>query len=77
MYLGWAAAEAGQALVCTDFDGKVQWRHKRGGFGGEALLAVHEGVVFVYDCGQGNILYRLNAVKGEYSNWQGSAGGDA
>ena len=73
MYLGWSAAEAGQALVCTDFDGKVKWRHKRGGFGGAALVAAHKGIVFVYDAGQGNVLYRLDAAKGEYSNWQGAA----
>ena len=73
MYLGWAAAEAGQALVCTDFDGNVQWRHKRGGFGGAALVAAHKDIVYVYDAGQGNTLYRLNAAKGEYSNWQSAA----
>ena len=72
MYLGWSAAEAGQALVCTDFDGKVKWRHKRGGFGGAALVAAPQGIVYVYDAGQGNILYRLDAAKGEYSNWQGT-----
>ena len=72
MYLGWSGAEAGQALVCTDLDGTVQWRHKRGGFGGAALVAVDNGIVFVYDQGQGNMLYRLNAVKGDYSNWQGT-----
>ena len=26
VYLGWSAAEAGQALVCTDFEGNVKWR---------------------------------------------------
>ena len=73
MYLGWSAAEAGQALVCTDFEGNVQWRHKRGGFGGAALVAVSQGVVYIYDSGQGNTLYRLDAAKGEYSNWQGTS----
>lgn len=72
MYLGWSASEAGQALVCTDFDGHVNWRHKRGGFGGAALVAASRGIVFVYDAGQGNVLYRLDAAKGEYSNWQGA-----
>jgi len=72
MYLGWAASEAGKALVCTDLDGKVLWRHKRGGFGGAALVAVDKGTVFIYDRGQGNMIYRLDAKKGEYSNWQGS-----
>ncbi len=72
MYLGWSAAEAGQALVCTDFHGKVKWRHKRGGFGGAALVAAAKGIVYVYDAGQGNVLYRLDAAKGEYSNWQGT-----
>ncbi len=72
MFLGWAAAEAGQAVVCTDFEGHVKWRHKRGGFGGAAQVATDKGIVFVYDMGQGNMLYRLDAQKGEYSNWQGS-----
>lgn len=72
LYLGWGASEAGKALVCTDFDGKVKWRHKRGGFGGAALVAVDKGIVFVYDQGQGNMLYRLDSKKGEYVNWQGS-----
>ncbi len=72
VYLGWGASEAGKALVCTDLDGKVTWRHKRGGFGGAGLVAVDKGIVFVYDQGQGNTLYRLNATKGEYVNWQGA-----
>ena len=72
VYLGWAFAEAGQAVVCADFDGNVKWRHKRGGFGGASLLAVSDGIVYVYDLGQGNVVYRLDAAKGEYSNWQGS-----
>jgi len=72
MYLGWGASEAGKALVCTDFGGNVKWRHKRGGFGGAALVAADNGIVFVYDYGQGNALYRLDAKKGEYSNWQGT-----
>ncbi len=71
VYLGWAFAEAGQAVVCADFDGNVKWRHKRGGFGGAVLLATSDGVVFVYDQGQGNVVYRLDAAKGDYANWQG------
>ncbi len=70
MFLGWAASEAGQALVCTDFDGNVKWRHKRGGFGGAQLVAVDNGIVYVYDSGQGNVIYRLDTKKGEYSNWK-------
>ncbi len=72
MILGWGASEAGRAVVCTDLDGKTKWRHKRGGFGGAALVAADDGVVFVYDQGQGNILYRLSADKGEYKAWEGS-----
>jgi hypothetical protein len=72
VFLGWGASEAGKALVCTDLAGTVKWRHKRGGFGGAALVAVDNGLVFVYDQGQGNTLYRLDATKGEYANWQGS-----
>ncbi len=72
MYLGWSGSEAGKAVVCTDLDGKVKWRHTRGGFGGASLLAVSDGIVYVYDQGQGNVVYRLDAAKGQYSNWQGT-----
>ena len=72
VYLGWAASEAGKALVCVDPNGQVQWRHKRGGFGGAALVAVDQGIVYVYDAGQGQTLYRLDAKTGDYSNWKGS-----
>lgn len=72
VYLGWGSAEAGQAVVCADFEGNVKWRHRRGGFGGAGLLAVGDGIVFVYDEGQGNVVYRLDAAKGEYSNFQGA-----
>ena len=72
VYLGWGSAEAGQAVVCADFEGNVKWRHRRGGFGGAGLLAVGDGIVFVYDEGQGNVVYRLDAAKGEYSNFKGA-----
>jgi len=72
MYLGWSASEAGKALVCTDLDGNVKWRHKRGGFGGAQHIAVAGGVVYVNDNQQNeSVIYRLDAGKGEYSNWQG------
>jgi hypothetical protein len=70
--LGWAASEAGQAVVCTDTEGVVKWRHKRGGFGGAALVAADAGIVYVYDAGQGNTLYRLDQRHGTYSPWPGS-----
>ena len=72
VFLGWGGSEAGKALVCTDLDGKVKWRHKRGGFGGAQLIAADKGFVLVYDAGQDNTLYRLDATKGEYANWQGA-----
>ena len=71
MILGWGASEAGRAVVCTDLDGKVKWRHKRGGFGGAALVAADRGAVYVYDQGQGNVLYRLTADKGDFKPWDG------
>jgi outer membrane protein assembly factor BamB len=72
MYLGWNGSEAGKAVVCTDFDGKVKWRHKRGGFGGASHLAAATGIVYVND-NQLNepVLYRLDAAKGQYSYWKG------
>jgi hypothetical protein len=72
MVLGWSGSEAGKAVVCTDFDGKVKWRHKRGGFGGATAIAAADGSVYVND-NQLNesVLYRLDATKGEYRNWKG------
>lgn len=70
MYLGWEASEAGKALVTTDLDGNLIWRHKRGGFGGARMLAADNGIVYVYD--NDNYIYRLDAQKGDYSAWKGS-----
>ena len=72
MVLGWAASEAGKAVVCTDLDGNVKWRHKRGGFGGAPLLTTDAGIVYVYDAGQGQMLYRLDIKTSDYSNWAGA-----
>ena len=72
VYLGWTGSEAGQALVCVDYDGKVLWRHKRGGFGGASIVAVDGGNLLVYDLGQGNVIYRIDAARGEYVNFDGS-----
>ncbi len=71
VFLGWTGSEAGRAVVCVNYDGKVQWRHKRGGFGGASLLAVNGAVLFVYDAGQENAIYRLDSMKGEYVNFEG------
>ena len=57
------------APIC---DGKVKWRHKRGGFGGARHLAAADGVVYVNDNQlHESVLYRLDAKKGEYSYWKG------
>jgi hypothetical protein len=72
MYLGWTGAEAGKAVVATDLEGNVRWRHKRSGIGSASLLATGNGAVYVYDHQQGsNIVYRLNAGSGDYSPWKG------
>ena len=83
MYLGWAAAEAGQALVCTDFDGNVQWRHKRGGFGGAASwppkgdrLRCTSGQrqhPLSAQRGQRRVFQLAGAARGERWNWTRSA----
>jgi hypothetical protein len=72
IYLGWTGSEAGQAVVCVNYDGRVQWRHKRGGFGGASIVAVDGPHLLVYDLGQGNVVYRLDAARGEYANFDGS-----
>ena len=70
MYLGWNGSEAGKALVVTDLDGIVQWRHKRGGFGGAQLVAIDSGVAYVLDS-QDNSLYCLKTSSGTYIPWPG------
>lgn len=70
MYLGWNGSEAGKALVCTDLNGKVKWRHKHGGFGGAVHVAVGKGIVYVND-GHEKAIYRIDAKKGDYSPWKG------
>jgi len=72
MVLGWTGSEAGQAVVCTDLEGNVKWRHKRGGFGGASHIATADGIVYVND-NQLNesVIYRLDAKKGDYSPWKG------
>jgi len=77
MYLGWTGSEAGKALVVTDLEGKVKWRHKRGGFGGALHVAVAQGIVYVNDNQQGeSVIYRLDTTKGEYSYWLGKTSAD-
>lgn len=72
VYLGWSGSEAGRALVCADLDGRVKWRHRRGGFGQARHVAVANGIVYVNDNQLNDpVLYRLDAQKGQYSNWQG------
>ena len=70
MYLGWNGSEAGKALVVTDMDGNVKWRHKEGGFGGASNLAVGKGIIYV-NSPYGGLLYRLETKKGDYSYWKG------
>jgi len=70
MYLGWSGAEAGKALVVTSLDGKVKWRHKEGGFGGAVNLAVGKEIVYIHSA-YGDLLYRLDTKKGQYSYWKG------
>jgi hypothetical protein len=71
MYLGWSASEAGKALVVTDFNGNVKWRHKEGGFGSASQVAVGNGIVYVNSGYDGGLLYRLDSKKGQYSPWKG------
>jgi len=69
VYLGWTGSEAGRAVVACDLNGSVQWKHSYGGFGGAEQVAVDGGIVVVASGGQ--ILYRLEAAKGGYTNWEG------
>jgi len=70
VYLGWSGSEAGKALVAMDGNDNVKWRHKRGGFGGAVMVAVDSGIVYVVD--GGGIIFRLDTLKGNYMEWEGS-----
>ena len=74
VYLGWNAAEAGKALLATDLDGNVQWKNSRGGMAGAELVAVDGGTVYVQNW-KGN-LYRVDSVKGGYTDWEGRGSTD-
>ncbi len=69
VYLGWTGSEAGKALVAVDLDGKVRWKHTRGGMGGASLVGVDGGIVYVAD--HERVVYRLEAATGGYSSWAG------
>ncbi len=74
VYLGWNAAEAGKALVVCDLDGKVIWRHSRGGIGGARAIASEADTVYVVD--RDPVIYRLDRATGKYTTWKGSDSAD-
>jgi hypothetical protein len=69
VYLGWTGAEAGKALVACNLNGDVQWKHTRGGIGAAQRITVDNGQVFVQSYGE---LYRVDAQRGSYTEWQGT-----
>jgi hypothetical protein len=73
VYLGWGGSEAGKALVVTDFNATVLWRHKRGGFGGAQLIAVDGSTAYVVDGGD---LFCLDNTTGKYVPWAGGQTSD-
>ena len=77
VFLGWAAAEAGKAVLACNLKGEVQWSNTHGGIGGAHLLAVDGGTVYVLcnwtDKPDKKVsLYRLEAKTGKYSAWAGT-----
>lgn len=72
--LGWTGSEAGRAVVCTDYDGKVQWRHTWGGMGGAECVATDGTTVYVLS--HGTTLYRLDLRTGEPMFWEGQKRAD-
>jgi len=71
VFLGWSASEAGRALVCADSDGRVQWKHTRGAFGGASYLALDGNSVYVVDGARD--VFRLNKQTGTYVPFPGSS----
>ena len=68
VYVGWAGAEAGKALLALDLNGNVQWKNSRGGMAGAELVAVDAGTVYVQNW-KGN-LYRVDSQRGGYTEWE-------
>jgi hypothetical protein len=74
VYLGWTFAEAGQALLACDLEGKPKWKNKRGGMAGVHAVASDGTAVYVLGGGaginaSGGALYKLNALDGQYLAW--------
>ena len=82
VYLGWSGAEAGKALVACEpslrsgqaLDGNVQWRVSRGGMSGANLVAVDAGTV--YSMNWDGVLFRVEAARGGFTDWEGSGSTD-
>jgi len=66
MYLGWAGAEAGKALVATDFKANVKWKNSRRNMAGASLVAAGDGVAYGMN---GTFIYALKADDGSYVEW--------
>ena len=72
VYLGWASAEGGKALVACDLNGFTKWRNTRGGIGSASLIAADAGTVYVVNrAGQYAPvgIYRVDAKRGGYTEW--------
>lgn len=81
VYLGWALAEAGKAIVAADAQGKVRWNNKRGGIGGVRGLAADGNVLYVLGgnagvASDGGSMYKLTTANGSYVPWEGSPDAD-
>ncbi len=74
VYLGWTGAEAGKALVACDCDGNVLWRCSRQAMSGAILLAADAGTV--YSMNWDGILFRVDNVKGGFTDWAGTGSTD-
>ena len=66
MYLGWTGAEAGKALVATDFKANVKWKNSRKNMAGSPLVAAADGVVYGMN---GTYVYALKSGDGAYVEW--------
>lgn len=67
VFLGWAFAEAGKALVACDLNGKVKWKNSRQGMSGCGEVTADGDYVFGLNR---TVIYRLSN-NGSYAAWPG------
>ena len=72
LYLGWAGAEAGKALIALDLDDNVLWA-AGSHFNSATILATDGGIVYYVS---GRVIKRVSDKNGKPVNWPGTRSGN-